>query len=251
MTSITVDGVAYHLLHDGHLANIDDWNENIAKAIAEKEGTTLTENHWEIINLMRDFYQEYNISPIRKLLVNAITEKYGAKKASREYLDSLFHNGVLLEGSRIAGIPVPMLDAEMDEHERHNRAVKPAGKKKIDPSTVDHFVGKFDYQGQVYQVTDHGNLIDSSQWSEEISRHMANKEGVNLTPEHWEVIKYLRKFYFEFGVVPMVRLLMKYMKEQCGPNKSSEEYLYQLFPKGPARQGSRLAGLPEPQGCID
>ena len=251
MTGITVDGVAYNLLPDGHLANVEDWNENVAQALAEKEGTTLTENHWEIINLMRDFYKQYNISPIRKLLVKSVIEKYGEKKASKEYLDSLFHNGVLLEGSRIAGIPMPMLDAELDEDERHSRAARPHARKKIDPSAVDHFVDKFDHDGQVYQVTESGNLVDASQWNEAIAEHMAHKEGITLTPDHWEIINYLRKFYFEYGVVPMVRLLMKYMKEHVGAEKSGEAYLYKLFPKGPSRQGSRIASLPAPQGCID
>lgn len=251
MTGITVGGVTYELLPDGHLAHVEDWNEDIAQALAEKGGTTLTENHWEIINLMRDFYKQYNISPIRKLLVKAISEKYGEKKATREYLDSLFHNGLLPEGSRIAGIPMPMLDAEMDEDERHNRAARPPARKKVDPSEMDHFIGKFDYDGQVYQVDDCGNLRDASQWNEKLAEHLARKEGVQLTEEHWEVINYLRKFYFEYGVVPMVRLLMKYMKEHSGTEKSSEDYLYKLFPKGPSRQGSRIAGLPMPQGCID
>jgi tRNA 2-thiouridine synthesizing protein E len=183
--------------------------------------------------------------------VKSINEKYGDKKATREYLDSLFHNGVLLEGSRIAGIPMPMLDAELDEDERHNRATRPHAKRKIDPSEVDHFVGKFDLDGQVYQVTDFGNLLDASQWNEKLAEHMAQREGLALSDEHWEVINYLRKFYFEYGVVPMVRLLMKYMKDHCGAEKSSEAYLYKLFPKGPSRQGSRIAGLPTPQGCID
>ena len=251
MTGITVSGVTYDLLPDGHLANVEDWNEAIAQALAEKEGTTLTENHWEIINLMRDFYKEYHISPIRKLLVKSISEKYGEKKATREYLDSLFRNGILLEGSRIAGIPMPMLDAELDEEERYSRAAPRRAKKKIDPSAAEHFVGKFDHDGKVYQVSECGNLMDASQWDEKIAELMASKEGLRLTPDHWEVLNYLRKFYFEYGVVPMVRLLMKYMKEQCGPEKSSEGYLYELFPKGPSRQGSRIAGLPAPQGCID
>jgi tRNA 2-thiouridine synthesizing protein E len=183
--------------------------------------------------------------------VRSIIEKYGEKKATREYLDSLFHNGILLEGSRIAGIPMPMLDAELDEDERHSRAARPPGRKKLDPSEGRYFVGKFDHDGMVFQVTECGNLADASQWNEAIAEHMARKEGIQLTTDHWEVLKYLRKFYFEYGVVPMVRLLMKYMKEQLGAEKSSEAYLYKLFPEGPSRQGSRIAGLPAPQGCID
>jgi tRNA 2-thiouridine synthesizing protein E len=49
----------------------------------------------------------------------------------------------------------------------------------------------------------------------------------------------------------MVKILMKYMAEDIGPEHASKEYLYRLFPKGPSRQGSRIAGLPEPQGCLD
>jgi tRNA 2-thiouridine synthesizing protein E len=251
MTAITVDGAVVELLPDGHLANPGDWSEAVARSLAEKEGTTLTENHWEIINLMRDFYKEYRISPIRKLLLKSIREKYGDKKATREYLDSLFRTGLLQAGSRIAGIPMPMLDAEMDEQERYSRSRAPQAAKRIDPSEVDHFVGKFDFQGQVYEVGEYGNLLDASQWTPELADHMAHKEGLQLGDEHWEVINYLRKFYFEYGVVPMVRLLMKYMKEHCGPERSSESYLYKLFPKGPSRQGSRIAGLPMPQGCVD
>jgi TusE/DsrC/DsvC family sulfur relay protein len=251
MGNISVAGVTYELLPDGRLANSDDWSEDVAASLAEKDGITLTHNHWEIINLMRDFYKQYNISPIRKLLIKTITEKYDEKKAHDEYLESLFPNGVLIEGSKIAGIPMPMLDAEMSNSNRHNQAVKRAAKSRVDPSLVNHFIDKFDYDGNIYEVTEKGNLKDSSQWSEEIAGHMASKEGITLGNDHWEVINYLRKFYFEYGMAPMVKLLMKYMKEQCGPEKSSEDYLYKLFPQGPSRQGCRLGGLPEPQGCID
>jgi TusE/DsrC/DsvC family sulfur relay protein len=252
MNSINVAGVSYALLHDGRLANTEDWNEDLAISLAEKEGITLTHNHWEIINLMRDFYKEYNISPIRKLLTKAIKENYDSKKADPIYLDSLFPNGgVLIDGSKIAGLPIPMLDAELDEDQRHNNALRRPAKKHVDPSMASHFIDKFDYDGKIYKVTSQGNLLDLSQWNEKIATHMAHKENIQLTDEHWEVINFIRKFYFEYGVTPMVRLLRKFMKEQGGPEKSSKEYLYRLFPGGPARQGSRIGGLPEPQGCID
>jgi tRNA 2-thiouridine synthesizing protein E len=251
MKNISVGGVVYELLADGRLANNQDWNENIAAGLAEKDGITLTHKHWEIINLMRDFYKQYNISPIRKLLIKSIMDKYENKKASNDYLDNLFPNGVLIEGSKIAGIPIPMLDAELNENDRYNCAAKRNAKSRVDPSLTSHYIDKFDYDGKIYAVTDNGNLKDASQWNEQIAIHMANKEGIILSSDHWEVINYLRKFYFEYGLAPMVRLLMKYMKEQCGPEKSSEDYLYKLFPQGPSKQGCRLGGLPEPQGCID
>ena len=249
MNTIKISGKTYELLRDGRLANTDDWNETVARAIAEKDGVELTDNHWEIINLMRDFYKQYNISPIRKLLLKAIKEKLGEKKASRDYLLSLFPVDELVVGTKISGLPMPMMDVEMDDETRLAR--KRPAKVAIDPSLARHFVGKFDLDGVVYQVTERGNLIDSSLWSEKIAVHMARREGIEMDKDHWEVVNYLRKFYFEYGVTPMVRLLMKYIKEQLGPEKSSEQYLYKLFPAGPSRQGSRIGGLPEPQGCID
>ena len=251
MEHISVGGVNYKLLPDGHLANNSDWNQEIATSLAEKDGITLTQNHWEIINLMRDFYNKYNISPIRKLLVKSIIENLDEKKSHNEYLDSLFPTGVLIEGSKIAGIPMPMLDAELNYGQRHNKPIKSNAKSRVDPSIVNHFIDKFDFEGKIIEVTEKGNLKDSAQWNEKIAVHMANKESIILNDDHWEVINYLRKFYFEYGMAPMVKLLMKYMKEQCGAEKSSEDYLYKLFPQGPSRQGCRLGGLPEPQGCID
>jgi TusE/DsrC/DsvC family sulfur relay protein len=249
MSNIKVSGKSYELLRDGRLANTDDWNETIARALAEKDGIELTDNHWEIINLMRDFYKQFNISPIRKLLLKTVREKLGEKKASRDYLLSLFPQDELIVGTKIAGLPAPMMDVEMDDETRQAR--KRPARVPIDPSLARHFVGKFDLDGVVYQVTERGNLVDSSLWSEKIAVHMARREGIEMDAEHWEVVNYLRKFYFEYGVTPMVRLLMKYIREQLGPEKSSEQYLYKLFPAGPSRQGSRIGGLPEPQGCID
>jgi tRNA 2-thiouridine synthesizing protein E len=80
---------------------------------------------------------------------------------------------------------------------------------------------------------------------------MAAKEGITLTEDHWEVINFLREFYFTYGISPMVKILMKYMAEDISPQRASKDYLYSLFPKGPSRQGSRIAGLPAPQGCLD
>ena len=78
--------------------------------------------------------------------------------------------------------------------------------------------------------------------------HLAEKEGITLTDDHWDTINYLRSYYFQFGIAPMVKLLMDGLRETRGEKAATEKYLYVLFPGGPARQGSRIAGLPEPQG---
>lgn len=234
------------LTASGRLQNMDDWSEDVAAFLAASDGLVLTPEHWEIIRLMREYYQAYNITPIRKLLKADIAEKLGADKAADAWLDSLFPQGVLLQGSKIAGLPVPMLDAEVEG--MHATGVKKESRPAAEPL---HFVNEFYFEGRTYQVHAKGNLVNPGDWNERLAEFLARKEGIVLTEEHWQVIDFLRKFFFQYGITPMVRLLMKHMRQELGEERSSHDYLYRLFPGGPSRQGSRIAGLPEPQGCID
>ena len=77
---ITVQGKQIETDTSGYLLNIDDWNEEVAKHIAQLEGVELTDAHWEVIHFVRDFYQEYNTSPAIRMLVKAMSEKLGADK---------------------------------------------------------------------------------------------------------------------------------------------------------------------------
>lgn len=107
------------------------------------------------------------------------------------------------------------------------------------------------FEGKLYALTPTGNLLEPADWSERLAAHMAGQEGIVLTDAHWEVIYFLRGFYFEFGITPMMKILIKHLRVELGEHKAGSDYLYRLFPAGPARQGSRLAGLPEPIGRID
>ncbi len=244
MPVLQVHTERYETLPDGRLAHLSDWREDIAQAIAQNEGIGLTEEHWEVIRAMRAFYQEYNLSPPRKLLKKALAEQFGADKASDEHLNRLFPGNVLRQGTRIAGIPEPHLDAEL-ERSYYTTAKTPELAK------AKHFISEFEFEGESFKVYPQGNLMEPEKWTPDLARFMARKEGIELTDAHWQVINYLRKFYFDYGITPMVRLLIKHLGTALGPEKSGEDYLYQLFPGGPSRQGSRIAGLPEPQGCID
>lgn len=230
---------------DGQMNKISEWDEEVARALAQREHLPLTDAHWEVINIMRNYYAKYNISPIRKLLKQEIAEALGEAKADEAYLVTLFPNDVLVQGIRIAGLPKPLLDAEL-EPQPHLHPVE----DKQDTAGV-HFKMEFEFNGRQYPVYAKGNLKNLGDWSRELAVFMAEKEGIQLNNDHWEVIDFLRDFYFKYGITPMVKLLMKNMRQKLGKHKSSKEYLYDLFPGGPARQGSRIAGLPEPQGCID
>lgn len=250
MSTINVDGKKIPLLIDGRLENLSDWSENVAITIANKEGLELTGDHWEVINFMRDYYKNFNIPPVKKLLKRGLNKKSATNKVTDEYLTILFPAGVLLQGTRIAGVPIPYLDSELerDTYAATTSYIAKNINEKIDDS---HFVDEFVFEGKAYQVTRKGNLVDLHVWNETIAQFMAEKEGIKLTAAHWEVLNFLRKFYFDFGITPMVKILMKHLSEDLGVERSNEAYLYGLFPKGPSRQGSRIAGLPEPQGCMD
>ena len=240
-TGSALSGV--ELLVDGRLANLDDWNRDVAVALAAKEGLELNGDHWEVIDTMRDYYREYGVSPVKKLLKRSLARKTGSPRFDDEHLRKLFPNDVLIQGSRIAGVPVPHLDVELDHATGSGTAASSAA--------TSHFTDSFEFQGRQYPVTQLGNLVDLHLWNEQVAGYMAQKEGIELTDDHWQVLHFLRKFYFEFGISPMVKILQKHIAEELGPEKASREWLYRLFPQGPSRQGSRIAGLPEPQGCID
>ncbi len=98
--------------------------------------------------------------------------------------------------------------------------------------------------GKTLEVDTDGNLVDVNQWSEEIAAELAKEEDIQeLTDRHWVVINYMRKIFKETGEAPSIR---KITKESGVDTKE----MYALFPKGPAKKASRIAGLPKPKGCI-
>lgn len=101
-----------------------------------------------------------------------------------------------------------------------------------------------------YQTDQHEYLANFSEWSPELARHIAELEQIELTDAHWEVIHFVRDFYQEYDTSPAMRVLVKAIGKRLGPDKANSRYLYRLFPKGPAKQATRIAGLPKPAKCI-
>ncbi len=95
-----------------------------------------------------------------------------------------------------------------------------------------------------------GYLLDAAAWTREVAAAMAELDAIALGPEHWEIIDFLRDYHDRFGLAPPMRLLVKEIGRQFGPDKASSRYLYRLFPDGPARQACRYAGLPKPISCV-
>lgn len=88
-----------------------------------------------------------------------------------------------------------------------------------------------------------GFLENAEEWDEEVALVLAKSEGVELTDEHWKIINYLRDYYAEYNVAPMVRKLVK------DSGKTMQE-IYELFPSGPGKGACKIAGLPKPTGCV-
>jgi tRNA 2-thiouridine synthesizing protein E len=91
----------------GFLLDLKDWNSELAEQIAQSEGLKLTDAHWEIIYLLRDFYKEYELSPAMRILVKQTKLKLGEAKGNSHYLLSLFPGSPAKLASKIAGLPKP------------------------------------------------------------------------------------------------------------------------------------------------
>ncbi len=104
--------------------------------------------------------------------------------------------------------------------------------------------------GREIQTDAEGYLAALDDWSEDVARHLAEKDKLDLTEEHWKVLNVIRDYYAEYGTAPNLRILQKVLKEQLGDGAADKKYLFTLFPYGPAKQGARYAGMPKPTGCV-
>jgi len=109
---------------------------------------------------------------------------------------------------------------------------------------------EFEINGTRVITDSEGYLSDLGQWSETLAEKLAEKEGLALQENHWEVINFLRSGYAETGTVPNMRQLQKGFARAYGQEKGNSRYLYSLFPYGPAKQACRIGGLPKPTGCV-
>jgi tRNA 2-thiouridine synthesizing protein E len=92
---------------EGFLRDLDDWSESVAQQIAQAEGITLTAAHWEVIQLLRQYYQEFDSSPAMRPLAKYCRIHLGDDKGKSIYLMSLFPGSPAKIGSKVAGLPKP------------------------------------------------------------------------------------------------------------------------------------------------
>lgn len=94
------------------------------------------------------------------------------------------------------------------------------------------------------ELDEDGFLEDYLVWNEDVAKALAATEEVEeLTEDHWKMINYLRDYFEQYGVAPMVRKMVK----DTGYN---QKRIYELFPAGPGKGACKIAGLPKPTGCV-
>ena len=102
----------------------------------------------------------------------------------------------------------------------------------------------FEVNNRTYDVDEDGFLQAPGTWDQDVASDFATTEGVaELSENHWKVVNYVRNYYLQFGIAPMIRKLCK----ETGFRLTE---IYQLFPSGPAKGACKVAGLPKPTGCV-
>jgi tRNA 2-thiouridine synthesizing protein E len=105
--ALEVNGVAVELDEEGYLMNLEDWTAEVAKTFAAEDDIELSKEHWDIINFLREYYEEYQIAPAVRVLTKAVGKRLGKEKGNSKYLYSLFPFGPGKQACKYAGLPKP------------------------------------------------------------------------------------------------------------------------------------------------
>ena len=105
--SIQINGKVLETDEEGYIQVLADWSPEVAEHMAKDDDCDLTENHWEVINFLREYYDEYQVAPAVRVLTKAIGKKLGKDKGNSKYLYQLFPYGPAKQACRYAGLPKP------------------------------------------------------------------------------------------------------------------------------------------------
>ena len=91
-----------------------------------------------------------------------------------------------------------------------------------------------------------GFLLDPSDWDEELAQALAREAGIELSDEHWQVIRFIREHFEQSQVVPEARKVLRFMRDSLGGELATRRYLYTLFPTGYGQTACKIAGMRKP-----
>lgn len=92
----------------GYLLDWTAWTPDVARAMAAADGVELTDDHWVVLGLFREYYAQFEIEPPMRALVRAVRERLGPDKGDSRFLYRLFPDGPGTQGCRYAGLPRPV-----------------------------------------------------------------------------------------------------------------------------------------------
>ncbi|HSP57514.1 MAG TPA: TusE/DsrC/DsvC family sulfur relay protein [Halomonas sp.] len=104
---LDVKGQRIGLDPEGYLVDLDTWSPAVAHALAEEAGIELTDEHWEVIEVLRDFYARFAMAPAMRPLVKAVGQSLGRDKGRSIHLMGLFPDSPAKVAARLAGLPKP------------------------------------------------------------------------------------------------------------------------------------------------
>lgn len=107
MNVLNINGQHIELDQEGYLTDLNDWSEPVAEALAEQEGLTLEAAHWEILRVLRAFYDEFQLSPATRPLIKYAALKLGPDKGNSMHLNRLFKGTPAKLAAKLAGLPKP------------------------------------------------------------------------------------------------------------------------------------------------
>lgn len=102
-----VNGHSIDADEEGYITEIGKWTKELADVIAKAENIDMSDEHWEVVNFLREYYDEYQIAPAIRVLVKAVAKKLGPDKGNNKYLYKLFPYGPAKQACKIAGLPKP------------------------------------------------------------------------------------------------------------------------------------------------
>ena len=105
--TIEVNGKVFETDEEGYLANLSEWEPEVAAAMAAVDECDLSDSHWEVINFLRSYYEEYQIAPAVRVLTKAIGKRLGKEKGNSKYLYQLYPYGPAKQACKYAGLPKP------------------------------------------------------------------------------------------------------------------------------------------------
>ena len=102
-----LNGTTYESDEEGYLVDISAWSKDLAELIADDENIEMNDDAWEVVNFLRNYYEEYQIAPAVRVLTKAVKKSLGPEKGNSKYLYELFPYGPAKQACKIAGLPKP------------------------------------------------------------------------------------------------------------------------------------------------